>query len=70
MQSKFIGSGLWSSTERAGLAGYGADSWTAFASVFALLLGYSRIRTAALEGHFQTLRAIASQGSFRMFRCW
>ena len=45
--------------------------WTAFASVFALLLGYSRIPyAAAIDGHFfKVFAGLHPRGSFRTSRC-
>ena len=45
--------------------------WTAFASVFSLLLGYSRVPyAAALEGDFQGVREACTRSiTFHMCRC-
>ena len=46
--------------------------WTAFASVFALLLGYSRIIWAAANAgtSFRCLQSFTRAASFRMSPCW
>ena len=46
--------------------------WTAFASVFALLLGYSRIPyAAAIDGHFfKSFARLHPAGGSRTCRCW
>ena len=59
--------------------GHGAASvisvlvmWTAFASVFSLTLGYSRVPyAAALDGnYFRAFARVHPVYSFPMFRCW